>query len=97
MTNKIELDVLVRAGNKAEKASTEPHTVEEKPTAEPATEIDFSHLGGKLVHRLEPASMSEGEPSIEEKFRDAGVYGATGGSVLANSSGQRGVDASLKG
>ncbi|HTU33562.1 MAG TPA: hypothetical protein VMF66_07140 [Candidatus Acidoferrum sp.] len=77
-----ELVVLIQAGKNV---SSKGKPVE--PTAEPVTEIDFSPAGGKLVHRPEPVSTPEGEPSIEEKFRDAGVYGETGGSVLAESSG----------
>jgi hypothetical protein len=74
-----DLGKLVQAGKgfSSEGKATEP-------TAEQAPEIDFSHVRGKLVHRLEsPVSAPDSEPSIEEKFRDAGVYGEAGALVLA--------------
>jgi hypothetical protein len=97
MANKVpEIVLLVQAGKKCSEgkpaenkpaANSRVQTVktseENKPTAERATENDFSHLGGKLLLRLEPTTTTpEGEPTVEEKFRDAGVYGETGGVVL---------------
>lgn len=97
-----QLSGLLQAGSKVQKTSVKPRTGDkpdaerlwdaamdmavwgkDKPTAESS---DFSPVGGKLLHRLEPVSTPDGEPSIEDKFRDAGVYGEAGGSVLTRSS-----------
>lgn len=72
-SNVSELSKLSQAGRKAKPLV--------KPSADDGKtpEIDFSPVGGKILHRLDPVSPQDGEPSIEEKFRDAGVYGETGG------------------
>jgi len=67
------LNGLAQAGSKVQ-ALSEPQSAE--PTVE---EINFSHLGGKLVHRFEaPVETPDGKP-----IDFSSVYGEHGGQVLA--------------
>ncbi|MGA8224405.1 MAG: hypothetical protein WB780_22355 [Candidatus Acidiferrales bacterium] len=64
-SRELKLKGLVQAGSKAQKSSTNESSAG-KPIAERATEIDFSHLGGKLLHRVEPDSTPKGEINFED-------------------------------
>jgi hypothetical protein len=73
----LELSGLIQAGSKVQK-SVLPST-DDKP-------IGLSDIATASYYLGEHVSTPDGEPSIKEKFRDAGVYGETGGPVPADSS-----------
>jgi hypothetical protein len=67
----LEFDRLIHAGSKTQ-TSAKPAADDDKPTARRATKIDFSPVGGKVLHHGKPVSTKRTFPNFAELLSTLG-------------------------